>query len=224
MKISANDSDDNEVQFNIRDESFQSVTEEENEKASKNDVLVSITPKVPVITKIKQTTCGDANTTPNDVERIRTQEPQKPQKNENQEENKENPEVGRDPQVDNIKKHLFDSPMASNASKSDSLKENTPLNVSLKGTPVSSISKLRESGNCNDGTPIDLPKLKPLSEPPTPPNKNEVQNIVLVEDVLTIKKHLFDSPVPSSKFSVVGNVDETENEEIKQNEVIFGYI
>ena len=68
------------MQFNIRDASFQSVTEE-NEKASKNDVLVSITPNVPaaVITKIKQT-CGDANTTPNDVERIRTQEPQKPQK------------------------------------------------------------------------------------------------------------------------------------------------
>ena len=80
LKISANDSEDNEVQFNIRDASFQSVTEE-NEKASKNDVLVSITPNVPaaVITKIKQT-CGDANTTPNDVERIRTQEPQKPQK------------------------------------------------------------------------------------------------------------------------------------------------
>ena len=109
--------------------------------------------------------------------------------------------------------------MASNVSKSDSLK-GTPLNVSVKGTPVSSLSKLKGAGTCNDGTPIDLPKLKPLCEPPTPPNKNEVQNNFLEEDVLTIKKHLFDSPAPSSKFTMEGNVDETEDEENKQNEVM----
>ena len=30
---------------------------------------------------------------------------------------------------------------------------------------------------------------------------------------MTIKKHLFDSPAPSSKFTMEGNVDETEDEE-----------
>ena len=83
----------------------------------------------------------------------------------------------------------------------------TPLSVtkneSIKGTPNMgtplSVSKLRGDGISanNDRTPVDVPKLRPGNEPPTPPNKNDAETNVVpdVEDVQTIKKHLFDSPV-----------------------------
>ena len=47
---------------------------------------------------------------------------------------------------------------------------------------------------------MDVPKLRPGNEPPIPPNKNEIvaNNVPDEEDVLTIKKHLFDSPMGAS--------------------------
>ena len=74
----------------------------------------------------------------------------------------------------------------------------TPLNVSFKNTP-NSLQKVKSgAGICNEGTPVDVPKLRPGNEPPIPPNKNEVvlvNNAPDEEEVQTIKKHLFDSPM-----------------------------
>ena len=76
----------------------------------------------------------------------------------------------------------------------------TPLNVSFKNTPNSLKKVISGASICNDGTPVDVPKLRPGNEPPIPPNKNEIvaNNVPDEEDVRTIKKHLFDSPMGAS--------------------------
>ena len=224
-------SSDSEVQFNIKpaDTSFQSVSNEaefsiSNAGASKicsDEVLVSIatTPNVPanITTKLIKSSENTNNTTPKDAEqRIQAQEPSAPHKNENDDDDENSNTEPRDPQVDTIKKHLFDSPIPNSKNEDapklvSTPKIGTPLNVSFKNTPTnSSLKKVKSGGICigNDGTPVDVPKLRPGNEPPTPPNKNEVATNVPDEEVQTIKKHLFDSPMgataaPATKSNFV---------------------
>jgi len=215
LNANVNVSSDSEVQFNIKppaDTSFQSVSNEaefsisDADGASKicsDEVLVSIarTPNVPanMTTKLIKSSENTNNTTPKDAEqRIQAQEPSAPHKNENDENEENSNTEPRDPvQVDTIKKHLFDSPIPTSKNEDtpklvSTPKIGTPLNVSFKNTPTNSSLKKVKSGNgiCigNDGTPVDVPKLRPGNEPPTPPNKNEVATNVPDEEVRTIKK------------------------------------
>ena len=107
-----------------------------------DDLLVSITttPNVPAkITKlIKSSTENTNNTTPKDAEqRIQAQEPSAPHKNENDGDDENSNTEPRDPQVDTIKKHLFDSPIPNSKNEDtpklvSTPKIGTPLNVSFK--------------------------------------------------------------------------------------------
>ena len=124
------------------------------------------------------------NGTPVDVERIKalTQPPTPPSKNLcNEDESQPDHE-----DVNTIRKHLFDSPAPSATPL-------TPLAAFIKkeGTP-----KI----DSRNSTPVDIERIKTLTQPPTPPCKNlcnDDESQPDHEDVNTIRKHLFDSPAPS---------------------------
>ena len=226
LKVANDDSEnenDSEVQFQNKDASFQSAIDENDDKkdtfetaetaenaiemSSDNDLLAFTPKNVPAastsIIKLVQESNETMTNTPNDVERIQTQEPTVPLKNAIADELASE----RNPEVDIIKKHLFDSPMASPTV----LSKIEPLKGTPKNTPTS-LSKLKIgiSGQ-GDGTPIDVPRIQVGDQPPTPPNKNEdsAENNMKIpsDEVQTIKKHLFDSPALVKKDS-----DAMENE------------